>query len=239
VTEDTFRIVVAAAVALACIAFVVQAVATFAVYRVARKIQRKVEPLADQAEPVIGKFGPMIDKIGLAADNLAPAADSIGVAAGKVGFAAGRIGLAVDRAGPVIDGIGVVADKVAPVVDEVGMVLANTNRIVEDTRPRIAELSGEAVEIAKSARQQVERIGELLHDAGDRARTRLEQIDQTVESTVEQLGQVGDAMKRAALRPVREVNGLAAGISAAVSTLVHHSRKPSVDQATQDEEMFI
>ncbi len=58
-------------------------------------------------------------------------------------------------------------------------------------------------------------------------------------STVEQVGQVGDAMKRAVLRPVREVNGLAAGISAAVSTLVHHSRKPSVDQATQDEEMFI
>jgi hypothetical protein len=50
---------------------------------------------------------------------------------------------------------------------------------------------------------------------------------------------VGDAMKHAVLRPVREVNGLAAGISAAVSTLVHHSRKPSVDQATQDEEMFI
>jgi hypothetical protein len=85
----------------------------------------------------------------------------------------------------------------------------------------------------------VERIGELLHDAGDRARTRLEQIDQAVDSTVEQVGQVGDAMKRAVLRPVREVNGLAAGISAAVSTLVHHSRKPSVDQATQDEEMFI
>jgi len=38
---------------------------------------------------------------------------------------------------------------------------------------------------------------------------------------------------------VREVNGLAAGISAAVSALVHGSRRPSVDHATQDEEMFI
>jgi hypothetical protein len=85
----------------------------------------------------------------------------------------------------------------------------------------------------------VERIGELLHDAGDRARARIEQIDQAVDNTVEQVEQMGDAVKRAVLRPVREVNGLAAGISAAVSTLVHHSRKPSVDQATQDEEMFI
>ena len=210
-TEDTFRIVVAAAVALACIAFVVQAVATFALYRVSRRMQRNVEPLTERAELVIGRLVPMIDKIGLAADNV----------------------------GPVADRIGVVAGKVAPVIDEVGTALATASRIMQETRPRIAELSSEAVEIARSGRQQVERLGELLNDAGDRARTRLEQIDQAVESTVEQVGQVGDAMKRAMLRPVREANGLAAGISAAVSTLVHHSRKPSVDQATQDEEMFI
>ena len=210
-TEDTFRMVVAAAVALACIAFVVQAVAMFALYRVAQRMQQKVGPLADQAEPVIGKLGPMIDEVGLVAQKLGPMIDKVGLAAGKV----------------------------APVADRVESVLATANRIMEENRPRISELSGEAVEIVRSGREQVERIGELLHDAGDCARARLEQIDQAVESTVEQVGQVGDAVKRAVLRPVREVNGLAAGISAAVATLVHHSRKPSVDQATQDEEMFI
>ena len=210
-TEDTFRMVVTAAVALASIAFVVQAMAMFALYRVARRMQQKVGPLADQAEPVIGKLGPMISEIGLAAQRLGPMIDKVGLAAGKV----------------------------APVADRVESVLATANRIMEENRPRISELSGEAVEIVRSGREQVERIGELLHDAGDCARARLEQIDQAVESTVEQVGQVGDAVKRAVLRPVREVNGLAAGISAAVSTLVHHSRKPSVDQATQDEEMFI
>jgi methyl-accepting chemotaxis protein len=203
--------VVTAAVALASIAFVVQAMAMFALYRVARRMQQKVGPLADQAEPVIGKLGPMIDEVGLVAQKLGPMIDKVGLAAGKV----------------------------APVADRVESVLATANRIMEETRPRISELSGEAVEIVRSGREQVERIGELLHDAGDCARARLEQIDQAVESTVEQVGQVGDAVKRAVLRPVREVNGLAAGISAAVATLVHHSRKPSVDQATQDEEMFI
>ena len=210
-TEDTFRMVVAAAVALACIAFVVQAVAMFALYRVAQRMQQKVGPLADQAEPVIGKLGPMIDEVGLVAQKLGPMIDKVGLAAGKV----------------------------APVADRVESVLATANRIMEETRPRISEPSGEAVEIVRSGREQVERIGELLHDAGDSARNRLEQIDHAVESTVEQVGQVGDAVKRAVLRPVREANGLAAGISAAISTLVHHSRKPSVDQATQDEEMFI
>jgi hypothetical protein len=54
-----------------------------------------------------------------------------------------------------------------------------------------------------------------------------------------QVEQVGDAMIRSVMRPVREVNGIAAGISAAVATLVKKPRKYSVDSATQDEEMFI
>ena len=95
------------------------------------------------------------------------------------------------------------------------------------------------MEIAKEGREQVERAGELLHEAGERARNRLEQIDATVESTVGQVEQMGDSMKRAVMRPVKEVNGIAAGISAAMATLIKKPRKSSVDSATQDEEMFI
>jgi hypothetical protein len=108
-----------------------------------------------------------------------------------------------------------------------------------ETRPRIAQLSDEMVGIARSGREQVERVGELLRNATDRAETRLSQIDRTVEQTVEQVEQVGDVVKRAVMTPVREVNGIAAGISAAVSTLVHRPRRPQVDEATQDEELFI
>jgi hypothetical protein len=78
----------------------------------------------------------------------------------------------------------------------------------------------------------------LLQDAGARARARIEQIDRSVDNTVGQVEQIGENVKRAAMRPVREVNGIAAAISATVSTLVRGSR-PSVDHATQDEEMFI
>jgi hypothetical protein len=116
--------------------------------------------------------------------------------------------------------------------------VAHANQVVVDVRPRIAEVSKEVVAVARSGREQLDRIGDLVHDATGRAHARLEQIDLTVEHTVEQVGQVGDAMKRAVMRPVREANGLAAGISAAVSTLVR-PRKAAPDAATQDEEMFI
>ena len=68
---------------------------------------------------------------------------------------------------------------------------------------------------------------------------RLKQIDHAVEATIKQIENVSGTVKSAVLRPVREVNGIAAGISAMVSTLVRGRRKNSVDSATQDEEMFI
>ena len=60
-----------------------------------------------------------------------------------------------------------------------------------------------------------------------------------MEVTVKQIENVSGTVKSFVLRPVREVNGIAAGISAMVSTLVRGRRKNSVDSATQDEEMFI
>ena len=168
-SDDVFRWVIAGAVILACLAFVVQSIVFVLLYRVARNTQTKVMPLVDRAEPI----------------------------------------------------------------------LATTRKILEENKPRIAEISVEAVEIAKTARVQADRLGELLADSSERAKARLAQIDRTVDEAVEQVEQVGGAVKSAVLKPVKEVNGLMAGMKAAISTLAAGSRRPSVDHVTQDEEMFI
>jgi F0F1-type ATP synthase membrane subunit b/b' len=129
--------------------------------------------------------------------------------------------------------------KVMPLVDRAEPILTTTRQILEENKPRIAEVSVEAVEIAKSARVQAERIGDLLADSAERAKARLAQIDRTVDETVEQVEQVSGAVKSVVMKPVKEVNGLMAGVKAAVSTLAAGSRRPSVDHVTQDEEMFI
>jgi methyl-accepting chemotaxis protein len=224
-TEEVFRTIIAVAVGLACIMIVVQAFVMIGLLRVVRKLEERFEPLANRAEPAIENLGAITARLGPIVDDVAPAFEKLGPMAEKVG-------LAFEKIGPLVEKLGTAADQA-------GKVLTNANRIIEDTRPRISEVSSEVAAISHSGREQVERLGELLQDAGDRARTRLEQIDHTVESTVEQVEQVGDAVKRTVMRPVREVNGIAAGISAAVSSLVGKPRKYSVDSATQDEEMFI
>jgi methyl-accepting chemotaxis protein len=224
-TEGVFRTIIAVAVGLACIMIVVQAFVMIGLLRVVRKLEERFGPLANRAEPVMENLGAITARLGPMVEDATPGFERLGPMVEK-------IGLAFDKIGPLVEKLGTAADQA-------GKVLTNANRIIEDARPRISEVSSEVAAISHSGREQVERLGELLQDAGDRARSRLEQIDQTVENTVEQVEQVGDAVKRTVMRPVREVNGIAAGISAAVSSLVGKPRKYSVDSATQDEEMFI
>jgi ABC-type transporter Mla subunit MlaD len=224
--------VVAAAVLVACLAFVVQAGVVLALYRLTRKMQERTAGFMELAEPVLAKVEPVLERAGPVIERFGPALDAIN-------DTAARLGPAVDRFLPVIDKTIVVVDRAGVLVQRVSQVTATANLIMQDARPRIAHISDETLAIVRSGREQVERVGDLLHDAGDRARARLEQIDQGVESTVNQIENVSEAVKSAVLRPVREVNGIAAGISAAVSALVRGQHKSSVDSATQDEEMFI
>jgi uncharacterized protein YoxC len=215
-TEELFRWVVAAGVGLACLAMLVQAIVLLMFYRSIRKIQEQAEPFLERVDPVLRKAEPMMDRVSAVLEKVGPALE--------------KAGPVFEKAVPVLENIGAAADKA-------GNLVVSVNRIVDETRPRVAEISDEAVAIVKTGRDQVERVGELLQDAAGRTRERLDQIDRSVDSTIHQVEQVGVSVKRAVMRPVREVNGVAAGISAAMSALGR--KKAPVDTATQDEEMFI
>jgi hypothetical protein len=60
-----------------------------------------------------------------------------------------------------------------------------------------------------------------------------------VDRTVKQVEQVSETVKTTVMRPVTEVNGILNGVKAAVGFYAHGGRRPSVETATQDEEMFI
>ena len=243
--ENVFRIVVTVAVAIASLAFVVQAGIMLALYKVTRKTQESADRFMVKLEPVVAKATPAIEKAHVFIEKAGVAVEKAGVAIEKAGPAIDRVGPAMDaampairKAGPVMDEAKAAAAKVGKLVDRGTEIAASTNLVIQDVRPQIKQISQEAVEITRLGREQVERVGDLIHDAGDKARARLDQIERSVDSTIGQVEHVGGAIKRAAMTPVREVNGLAAGISAAVSTLMRH-RRSSVDSATQDEEMFI
>jgi methyl-accepting chemotaxis protein len=243
--ENVFRIVVTVGVVIASLAFVVQAGIMLALYKVTRKTQESAERFIGKMEPVMAKASPAIEKAQVVMEKAGVAIEKAGVAIEKAGPVIDRVGPAMDaampairKAGPILDEAKAVVAKAGTLVDRANEIATSTNLVIQDARPQIKQISQEALEITKLGREQVERVGDLLQDAGDKARARLDQIERSVDSTLGQVENVGGAIKRAALAPVREVNGLAAGISAAVATLMRH-RRSSVDSATQDEEMFI
>lgn len=129
--------------------------------------------------------------------------------------------------------------KILPLVELAEPILDTARGILAENRPRILEITGDVAEVGKTARQQARQWNVVLNDAAGRASERIEQINETVGQTVQQVENVGVAVKGAVLKPVREVNAVLAGIKAAVATYVQGGRRSSVDHATQDEEMFI
>lgn len=229
--ENVFRIVVTAAVVLASLAFLVQAGIMLALYKVARKTQGDAATFIGKVEPVLAKAGPVLDKAEDVIRRTGPVID-------RIGPAIDQAMPAIRKVAPVLDEARLAVIKAGSMIDRAKDVAANTSQVIADARPQVKQITVEALEITRLGREQVERVGDLIHEAGDKARARLEQIDRSLDSTIEHVENAGTAIKRAALTPVREVNGIAAGIGAAVATL-RHRRRSSVDSATQDEEMFI
>jgi len=130
-------------------------------------------------------------------------------------------------------------NRLGPLVDRFDAILTNTGKMLEENRPRIADITAETLAVAKTVRQQVERIGELLDDTNVRAKARIAQIDATVGRAVEQADHAGEAVKSAVMKPVKEVGGIVAGVKAALNTYAQGGNRNSPEHATQDEEMFI
>ena len=128
--------------------------------------------------------------------------------------------------------------RAQPIIDTV-------RRLSEENAPKISDIATSAKHIAANAqdvsgvaKDQAHRWAEVGRDLADRAKAQIARVDTAVDETVEQVQHVGSNMKEAVLKPVREANGILSGIRAGVSAYVQ-GRRPSVDHATQDEEMFI
>ena len=84
-SEETFRIVVAAGVLVACLAFLVQAGLLLAFFRLTRKMQDKSDGFMEKAEPLLAKVEPVLDKVGPVIERIGPALDSISATAARFG----------------------------------------------------------------------------------------------------------------------------------------------------------
>ena len=138
------------------------------------------------------------------------------------------------------------------VLPQVQSVLAKAEATIDESRKNIVELTAKANEITNKANEITSKANELMDmgkaqmvkldvvitDASQRAKVQLERAELVVDDTMTRVHQSVTAVHHGILRPVKEIQAITAGISTAIQHFLRGGR-PSVAQATHDDEMFI
>jgi len=128
--------------------------------------------------------------------------------------------------------------SILPLIPKVEALVDSAKTTVEQSKKQIAEITARTNEILDSTKHQLAMVEEVVTDATARAKVQLERVEMVVDDTVTRAHETIATLHDGVMRPLRQVNGVAAGLRTALMFLARGNR-PSVDRVTTDEEMFI
>ncbi len=136
-------------------------------------------------------------------------------------------------------------EKINPLVPKVEILVERASSTVEQSGKQITEITTRAnaildssKEIVDSTKRQLAMVEEVVGDAAVRAKVQMERVELVLDDTLSRAHETIAVVHDGIMRPLREVNGIAVGVRAALAALARGDR-PTVDRATSDEEMFI
>jgi SAM-dependent MidA family methyltransferase len=128
--------------------------------------------------------------------------------------------------------------KGAQTLRKVEAFVETATTVAELGKKQILEITIRANEILDGTKAQIVKVDNLLTNASSRAMVQMDRAELVLDDTMSRVQETVALVHGGITRPLREINGIAAGVRAAVSSLARGGR-PSVAQATSDEEMFI
>jgi hypothetical protein len=129
-------------------------------------------------------------------------------------------------------------DRILPLAVKVDALVDTSRTTIDEARVKMVEITTRTNQILDTAKQQMATVEEVLQDASIRTRRQLERAEFVVEDALNRAQDTVGLVHKGILAPIRGINGVAAGIRAALAFLMRGTR-PSPDQVTVDEEMFI
>jgi hypothetical protein len=122
-------------------------------------------------------------------------------------------------------------------------------RFMKDTREMMVPMrsiadnlktaSANLVEIGLSARDQFRRVEAMVTDTGEALHVQLERFDRVSQNVVARINETAEIVQDSVVRPAREVAAVAKGLSRGFGAFFFGKGRRPVDQAHQDEELFI
>jgi hypothetical protein len=139
---------------------------------------------------------------------------------------------------PLVPKMDALIPKVESIIPKVNSVLETTKSTLEQSKVQILEITSKTNDLLASAKNQLAIMEEVVNDASARAKTQMDRVEVVLDDTINRAHETVATVHNGIMRPIQELNGIAAGIRAALTFLARNNR-PSVAQATSDEEMFI
>lgn len=127
------------------------------------------------------------------------------------------------------------SDQVERFMNETREMMVPVKSIAENLRTASANI----VEIGLSARDQFRRVEAMVTDTGEALHVQLERFDRVSRDVIDRIGETAEIVQDSVVRPVREVAALAKGLGRGFETFFFRRTHSTVDQARQDEELFI
>jgi hypothetical protein len=129
-------------------------------------------------------------------------------------------------------------NQVTIIASHVESFVETAQRTFEQSRKQIADVAEKTNAVLDLTHKQLVRIDDVLGDATSRAKVQMDRVELILDDTLSRLHETTALLHKGILRPVREINGVAAGVQAALGYLFG-GRRLTVERATHDEEMFI
>jgi hypothetical protein len=131
-----------------------------------------------------------------------------------------------------------IQENTSRVLPKVEALVTSSQAAVEDGRATIAEITTKAHAILDTSQKQLQTVEDFLTEAASRGRVQMDRAELFLDDTMGRAQQTVAMVHSTVITPIRQINGLATGIRAALQFILRGNR-PSPDRATVDEEMFI
>jgi hypothetical protein len=121
-------------------------------------------------------------------------------------------------------------------------VLATAAAILDDAKPKLAELTTNLAESSAIVRAQVQQVGEATAEIVERARMNAARLDDFIASAAHKVEATSDLLQNKVLSPMRRVRAVVSALSAGLSFLKANRRSQRTSgsaEQVEDEEMFI
>jgi ABC-type transporter Mla subunit MlaD len=145
----------------------------------------------------------------------------------------------IAKAGPVVDQVQETITTVKDSVEKItGQAKDAFEKVTVETRSVAAAVSASSQEISRLALHQAEQISQTLDYTTATLQRQITELDGLLVRTQDRFEDTTKEVQTTVLQPMREVSAMLVGLRRILETLFGKHRK-SIDQAYQDEELFI